>query len=168
MEKLKNWIIRNFYGNKCVFIKNKTEMKSSSQWGNWIGSVYQSKNNWAIKRHTCQCIGLGAGKNISLLRTRVQRWNFQPPLWIIRLWKGFQYTEWKIIHWYRDELIHCHSRDTALEIYKKWGDGEGKTVRSTYYKSYIVLRRACWLQWSRTLKFSTSLEGNAASWLMAL
>ena len=93
---------------------------------------------------------------------------FQPPHWIIRLWKGFQYTEWTLINWNLEELMHCRLRDTSIEIYKKWGYGEGKPLSSTYDSSYIVLRRECWLQWSKTLKFSTSLAGHIASWLVSL
>ena len=40
----------------------------------------------------------------------------------------------------------CFSRDTAIEIYKKGGGREGKPLRSTYKRSYIVSRRVCRLQ----------------------
>ena len=39
-------------------------------------------------------------------------------------------------------LMHCRLRDTAMEICKKGGDVEGKPLRITYRRNYIVLRKA--------------------------
>ena len=64
--------------------------------------------------------------------------------------------------------MYCSSQDTAIEIYKKWGDGEGKPLRSTNERSYIISWRECRLQCSKTLNLSTSMAGHTASWLMSL
>ena len=63
--------------------------------------------------------------------------------------------------------MRCHSQDIAIEI-KKWGYGEGKLLKSTYKRSYIVLQRACRLQCNKILNFSTSMAGHTQSWSMSL
>ena len=102
-----NYRIIKMDGKECVFINNTTEMRISPQWGHWVDSVYQSTKRRSIKRHICRRIGLEENKNILLWITWAHRWNFQPPHWIVRIWKGSRLAEWKITPWEVEELMHC-------------------------------------------------------------
>ena len=143
-------------------------MKSSDRWGHWGGDAYQSGEILTIKRHICQRIGLEAEENISMLRSWVLGLNFSTTTLNYPSLKGITIDRVDT-----NSLRYVGADALSLTGYsdrdiKKWGDGEGKLLRNTLESNYIVLQRACQLQWSETSNLSTSLTGNTSSWLVSL
>ena len=139
----------------CVFIKNMTEMKSSSRWGHWGGGTYRSEEKkWAIKRSTSQRIGSEAEKKISMLKDMSATLKFATA--------ELNYTSLKGIPIDRADvssLISGWANAPSLcriQLYrytKNWYTERGELLRSTRERNYIVSRMAYRPQWSKTLIF---------------